>query len=101
MKALFLPFFLPPTGLQVVLPGYLRSRFIQASLNYVGCKSEGQFVCRSGDCWCECSVDFPLCNCPLSDLQTLESNLLRIRDTWRMTNQEFEESGESGEFNSL
>uniref|UniRef100_A0A7N8WSH8 Bone morphogenetic protein/retinoic acid inducible neural-specific 3b n=1 Tax=Mastacembelus armatus TaxID=205130 RepID=A0A7N8WSH8_9TELE len=83
-------------GLQVILPGYLRSRFIQAALNYIGCKSEGQFVCESGDCWCECSVDFPQCNCPYSDLDTLENNLLRIRDTWRLTNQEFEESGESG-----
>lgn len=90
------PVFIPPAGLQVILPGYLQSRFIQAALNYIGCKSEGQFVCQSSDCWCECSVDFPQCNCPLSDLDTLESNLLRIRDTWRLTNQEFEESGESG-----
>ncbi|TNN81551.1 BMP/retinoic acid-inducible neural-specific protein 3 [Liparis tanakae] len=85
-------------GLQVILPGYLQSRFIEAALNYVGCKSEGQFVCHSSDCWCECSADFPLCNCPLSDLETLESNLLRIRDTRRMTNQEFEESEEFQSF---
>ncbi|XP_056277495.1 BMP/retinoic acid-inducible neural-specific protein 3-like isoform X1 [Pseudoliparis swirei] len=85
-------------GLQVILPGYLQSRFIEAALNYVGCKSEGQFVCHSSDCWCECSVDFPLCNCPLSDLETLEGNLLRIRDTRRMTNQEFEESEEFQSF---
>uniref|UniRef100_A0A7N9AUX6 Bone morphogenetic protein/retinoic acid inducible neural-specific 3b n=1 Tax=Mastacembelus armatus TaxID=205130 RepID=A0A7N9AUX6_9TELE len=85
-------------GLQVILPGYLRSRFIQAALNYIGCKSEGQFVCESGDCWCECSVDFPQCNCPYSDLDTLENNLLRIRDTWRLTNQEFEESEEFQSF---
>lgn len=82
-------------GLQVVLPGYLQSRFIQAALNYIGCKSEGQFVCRNSECWCECSADFPQCNCPHSDLNTLENNLLRIRDAWRLTNQEFEESGES------
>lgn len=89
------------TGLQVILPGYLQSRFIQAALNYIGCKSEGQFVCRNGDCWCECSGDFPQCNCPHTDLHTLENNLLRIRDTWRQTNQEFEESGESEMFRKL
>lgn len=85
----------PPPGLQVVLPSYLQSLFIQAALNYIGCKSEGQFVCQNGDCWCECSVDFPQCNCPHSDLDTLEKNLLRIREAWRLINQEFEESGES------
>uniref|UniRef100_UPI0037E82A07 BMP/retinoic acid-inducible neural-specific protein 3-like n=1 Tax=Semicossyphus pulcher TaxID=241346 RepID=UPI0037E82A07 len=85
-------------GLQVVLPGYLQSRFIQAALNYIGCKSEGQFVCQSGDCWCECSADFPQCNCPHADLDTLENNLLRIADAWRLTNQEFEESEEFQSF---
>lgn len=90
---------LPSTGLQVILPGYLQSSFIQAALNYIGCKSEGHFVCQSSDCWCECSADFPQCNCPLSDLQYLESNLLRIRDNQRVTYQEFEESGESGVLN--
>lgn len=83
----------PLPGLQVVLPNYLQSLFIQAALNYIGCKSEGQFVCQNGDCWCECSVDFPQCNCPRSDLDTLEKNLLRIREAWRLINQGFEESG--------
>ncbi|KAK5888542.1 hypothetical protein CesoFtcFv8_014625 [Champsocephalus esox] len=85
-------------GLQVILPGYLQSSFIQAALNYIGCKSEGHFVCQSSDCWCECSADFPQCNCPLSDLQHLESNLLRIRDNQRVTYQEFEESEEFQSF---
>ncbi|KAF3858704.1 hypothetical protein F7725_011905 [Dissostichus mawsoni] len=85
-------------GLQVILPGYLQSSFIQAALNYIGCKSEGHFVCQSSDCWCECSADFPQCNCPLSDLQNLESNLLRIRDNQRVTYQEFEESEEFQSF---
>uniref|UniRef100_A0A3B4U1D2 Bone morphogenetic protein/retinoic acid inducible neural-specific 3b n=1 Tax=Seriola dumerili TaxID=41447 RepID=A0A3B4U1D2_SERDU len=85
-------------GLQVILPGYLQSRFIHAALSYIGCKSEGQFVCQNSDCWCECSVDFPRCNCPLSDLETLENNLLHIRDSWRLTNQEFEESEEFQSF---
>ncbi|XP_069575594.1 BMP/retinoic acid-inducible neural-specific protein 3-like [Brachyistius frenatus] len=85
-------------GLQVILPRYLQTRFIQAALNYLGCKSEGQFVCQSSDCWCECSVDFPQCNCPHSDLDTLENSLLRIRDVWRQNNQEFEESEEFQSF---
>lgn len=55
-------------------------------------------MCQNGDCWCECSVDFPQCNCPLSDLEALENNLLHIVDSQRLANQEFEESGESGIF---
>ncbi|XP_041847425.1 BMP/retinoic acid-inducible neural-specific protein 3-like [Melanotaenia boesemani] len=85
-------------GLQAILPDYLQSRFIQAALDYIGCKSEGQFVCQDNDCWCECSVDFPQCNCPHSDLDTLENILLHIRDAWRLTNQEFEESEEFQSF---
>ncbi|XP_062259553.1 BMP/retinoic acid-inducible neural-specific protein 3-like [Platichthys flesus] len=85
-------------GLQVILPGYLQSRFIQAALSYIGCKSEGRFVCQNSDCWCECTVDFPRCNCPHSDLDTLQNNLLRIRDSWRLTNREFEESEEFQSF---
>ncbi|XP_029930400.1 BMP/retinoic acid-inducible neural-specific protein 3-like [Myripristis murdjan] len=85
-------------GLQIILPAYLQSHFIQAALNYIGCKSEGQFVCRNSDCWCECSLDFPQCNCPHSDLQALQNNLLRIRDAWKLTNQEFEESEEFQSF---
>ncbi|XP_072220562.1 BMP/retinoic acid-inducible neural-specific protein 3-like [Leuresthes tenuis] len=85
-------------GLQVILPGYLQSCFIQAALNYIGCKSEGQFVCQNNDCWCECSMDFRQCNCPRSDLDTLENSLLHISDAWRLTNQEFEESEEFQSF---
>uniref|UniRef100_A0A4W5PUL2 Bone morphogenetic protein/retinoic acid inducible neural-specific 3b n=1 Tax=Hucho hucho TaxID=62062 RepID=A0A4W5PUL2_9TELE len=79
-------------GLQVILPAYLRSRFVQAALSYIGCNSEGQFVCRARDCWCQCSPDFPQCNCPQTDLQALENNLLRLRETWTLANQEFVES---------
>ncbi|KAF7651202.1 hypothetical protein LDENG_00114320 [Lucifuga dentata] len=85
-------------GLQEILPHYLQSRFIQAALNYIGCKSEGQFMCRSSDCWCECSPEFPQCNCPHTDLDALESILLRIKDAWRQTYQEFEESDEFQSF---
>ncbi|XP_068195993.1 BMP/retinoic acid-inducible neural-specific protein 3-like [Antennarius striatus] len=85
-------------GLQVILPAYLQNRFIQAALDYIGCKSEGRFACRGGDCWCECGAGFPQCNCPHADLDTLENNLRRIRDTWRLANQEFEESEEFQNF---
>ncbi|XP_024130223.1 BMP/retinoic acid-inducible neural-specific protein 3 [Oryzias melastigma] len=85
-------------GLQAILPGYLQSCFIQAALNYIGCKSEGQFVCQNNDCWCECSAAFPQCNCPLSELDTLEKSLLHIRDSWRLINREFEESEEFQSF---
>ncbi|XP_029560011.1 BMP/retinoic acid-inducible neural-specific protein 3 [Salmo trutta] len=85
-------------GLQVILPAYLRSRFVQAALSYIGCNSEGQFVCRASDCWCQCSPDFPQCNCPQTDLQALENNLLRLRETWTLANQEFVESEEFQSF---
>ncbi|XP_013879049.1 BMP/retinoic acid-inducible neural-specific protein 3 [Austrofundulus limnaeus] len=85
-------------GLQVILPGYLRSRFIQAALDYIGCKSEGRFVCRNNDCWCECGPHFPHCNCPHSDLDTLETSLLHVREALRLTNLEFEESEELQSF---
>ncbi|KAM4604955.1 BMP/retinoic acid-inducible neural-specific protein 3-like [Polymixia lowei] len=85
-------------GLQVILPVYLRSRFVQAALNYIGCKSEGQFVCHNSDCWCQCSLAFPQCNCPHTDLNALENSLQRIRETWTLTNQDFEESEEFQSF---
>uniref|UniRef100_A0AAV2JT77 MACPF domain-containing protein n=1 Tax=Knipowitschia caucasica TaxID=637954 RepID=A0AAV2JT77_KNICA len=81
-------------GLQVLLPLYLQSRFIQAALDYIGCKSEGEFVCQRGDCWCRCNADFPHCNCPLSDLESLQNNLLRIQEAWRSTDRDFEQSEE-------
>lgn len=80
-------------GLQAILPQYLRVRFVQAALSYIGCNEEGQFVCRDNDCWCRCSPGFPQCNCPDVDLRAMEASLLHIRDTWNMANQDFEESG--------
>ncbi|KAM6919018.1 BMP/retinoic acid-inducible neural-specific protein 3-like [Xenentodon cancila] len=85
-------------GLQVILPGYLQSCFIQAALDYIGCKSEGQFVCQNNDCWCECNAAFPECNCPHSDLDTLEKSLLHTRDSLKLISQEFEESEEFQSF---
>ncbi|XP_077581193.1 BMP/retinoic acid-inducible neural-specific protein 3-like [Stigmatopora nigra] len=85
-------------GLQVILPSYLQSRFIQAALNYIGCKSEGHFMCQKSDCWCDCRVEFPQCNCPHTDLDTLEDNLVRNSEAWRRSNEDFEASEEFQSF---
>ncbi|XP_076133719.1 BMP/retinoic acid-inducible neural-specific protein 3 [Alosa pseudoharengus] len=85
-------------GLQAILPDYLRSRFVQAALSYIGCHSEGEFVCRDNDCWCRCGPDFPQCNCPELDLKAMEDSLRQIRESWKQANQEFEESDEFQNF---
>lgn len=87
----------PAAGLQAVLPEYLRPRFVQAALSYIGCNEEGQLVCRDNDCWCQCAVDYPQCNCPKLDLTAMKTSLLKIRDSWTMANQDFEESGQMRE----
>ncbi|XP_039591583.1 BMP/retinoic acid-inducible neural-specific protein 3 [Polypterus senegalus] len=81
-------------GLQVILPEYLRKRFVQAALSYIGCNSEGEFVCKNNDCWCQCSSKFPECNCPYMDLKALEENLMQLKETWTASNKEFEDSEE-------
>lgn len=83
------------SGLQAILPEYLRSRFVQAALSYIGCNEEGQFVCRDNDCWCQCAAEYPQCNCPKVDLSAMEASLLQIRDSWTVANQDFEGSGQS------
>lgn len=86
--------FVLAAGLQAVLPEYLRARFVEAALSYVGCNEEGLFVCRDNDCWCQCAADYPQCNCPEVDLKAMETSLLKIRDSWTTANQDFEESGQ-------
>lgn len=83
-------------GLQAILPEYLRADFVQAALSYIGCNEEGQLVCRDNDCWCQCAVNYPQCNCPEVDLTAMETGLLKIRDSWTTANQDFEESGQTG-----
>ncbi|XP_028857430.1 BMP/retinoic acid-inducible neural-specific protein 3 [Denticeps clupeoides] len=85
-------------GLQAILPEYLRSRFVEAALSYIGCHSEGDFVCRDNDCWCQCARDFPQCNCPDVDLRSMEDSLRHIKESWDQVNQEFEESDEFQNF---
>ncbi|XP_032249363.1 BMP/retinoic acid-inducible neural-specific protein 2 [Halichoerus grypus] len=81
-------------GLQVLLPEYLRERFVAAALSYITCSSEGELVCRGNDCWCKCSLTFPECNCPDADIQAMEDSLLQIQDSWVTHNRQFEESEE-------
>jgi hypothetical protein len=81
-------------GLQVLLPEYLRERFVAAALSYITCSSEGELVCKENDCWCKCSSTFPECNCPDADIQAMEDSLLQIQDSWATHNRQFEESGE-------
>ncbi|XP_016100524.1 BMP/retinoic acid-inducible neural-specific protein 3 isoform X1 [Sinocyclocheilus grahami] len=85
-------------GLQAILPSYLRSNFVQAALGYIGCNAEGQFVCKGNDCWCQCSKEFPQCNCPEADIHSQENYLERMREAWRQENQEFQESDEFQNF---
>ncbi|ERE73697.1 protein FAM5C-like protein [Cricetulus griseus] len=79
-------------GLQVLLPDYLQERFVQAALSYIACNSEGEFICKDNDCWCHCGPKFPECNCPSMDIQAMEENLLRITETWKAYNSDFEDS---------
>ncbi|XP_048833467.1 BMP/retinoic acid-inducible neural-specific protein 3-like [Brienomyrus brachyistius] len=81
-------------GLQVILPEYLRDRFVQAALSYIACNSEGDFVCKDNDCWCLCDRNFPECNCPYVDIQAMEERLLRITETWSSLYKDFEDSDE-------
>ncbi|XP_036211102.1 BMP/retinoic acid-inducible neural-specific protein 3 isoform X1 [Myotis myotis] len=81
-------------GLQALLPDYLQERFVQAALSYIACNSEGEFICKDNDCWCQCGPRFPECNCPSMDIQAMEENLLRITETWKAYNSDFEESDE-------
>ncbi|KPP78366.1 BMP/retinoic acid-inducible neural-specific protein 3-like [Scleropages formosus] len=85
-------------GLQMILPEYLRHRFVLAALSYVACNSEGEFVCKENDCWCQCSDSHPHCNCPTVDLRAMEENLVHIRNTYAAASQEFEESDEFQNF---
>lgn len=89
-------FFFLISGLQDVLPEFLRGRFVEAALSYVACNSEGELLCRNNDCWCRCSPRFPECNCPFADIKVMEENLEKSKAAWNNLNQEFMESGMGG-----
>lgn len=90
-----------PSGLQAILPVYLRNQFVQAALSYISCHSEGKFKCRNNDCWCECSVDFPQCNCPTENLKAMQDSLRLIRESWTRANNQFKDSGNIRDYYSL
>ncbi|XP_067156521.1 BMP/retinoic acid-inducible neural-specific protein 2 [Apteryx mantelli] len=81
-------------GLQTVLPYYLRERFVAAALSYIACSSEGELVCRSNDCCCQCRPAFPQCNCPEADIQAMEGTLVQLQHAWENHHGQFEESEE-------
>ncbi|XP_042640397.1 BMP/retinoic acid-inducible neural-specific protein 2 isoform X2 [Tyto alba] len=81
-------------GLQMVLPSYLRERFVAAALSYIACGSAGELVCRRSDCRCQCQPAFPRCNCPEADVQALENSLAQLRRAWESHHGQFEESEE-------
>ncbi|XP_069497250.1 BMP/retinoic acid-inducible neural-specific protein 2 [Ambystoma mexicanum] len=85
-------------GLQVLLPAFLRERFVQAALSYIACNSQGELICHQRDCWCSCRPDRPNCNCPDSDIQSMEASLHQTREVWANQNKEFEESGQLQSF---
>ncbi|KAG8132881.1 hypothetical protein E2320_010707, partial [Naja naja] len=78
-------------GLQAILPEYLRERFVVAALSYITCNSEGELLCRDNDCWCQCGFHYPQCNCPETDIQSMEDSLLQIQEIWESHNQQFQE----------
>ncbi|MGH0168017.1 UNVERIFIED_CONTAM: hypothetical protein FKN15_053811 [Acipenser sinensis] len=80
-------------GLQVILPNYLHDRFVRAALGYITCNSEGDFICKDNDCWCQCTSSFPECNCPSTDIQAVEEKLLQVMEAWANYNLEFQDSG--------
>lgn len=81
------------TGLQDVLPEFLRNRFVEAALSYVACNSEGELLCRNNDCWCRCSAKFPDCNCPFADIKAMEESLRKSKESWINLNNDFMDSG--------
>ncbi|XP_077188616.1 BMP/retinoic acid-inducible neural-specific protein 2 [Paroedura picta] len=81
-------------GLQALLPEYLKERFVAAALSYISCNSEGELICRENDCWCQCGLSFPQCNCPEGDIHAMEESLFQIHDSWDSHNQQFEDSEE-------
>ncbi|XP_043941907.1 BMP/retinoic acid-inducible neural-specific protein 3-like [Protopterus annectens] len=85
-------------GLQVLLPDYLRERFVQAALSYTSCNLEGEFICKNNDCWCQCAPTYPECNCPRADVLSVEENLHHVAEVWEETYQKFEDSVEFKSF---
>ncbi|XP_063284317.1 BMP/retinoic acid-inducible neural-specific protein 2 [Pelobates fuscus] len=85
-------------GLQVLLPQYLRTRFVKAALAYISCNSQGELECQGGECWCRCDTAYPQCNCPAEDILVLEKSLEQMQEQADSQNKEFEDSVEFRSF---
>lgn len=83
-------------GLQVILPDYLQEKFVQSALSYIMCNGEGEYVCHSNQCTCQCADEFPQCNCPTTDLQIMENTLRGMAESWAAAYKDFENSGNFG-----
>lgn len=87
-------------GLQVILPEYLQEKFVESALSYIMCNGEGEYVCRSNQCICQCAEEFPQCNCPTTDLQIMENTLRGMTESWAASYKDFENSGIFGRSSS-
>lgn len=85
-------------GLQVIFPEYLQEKFVQSALSYIMCNGEGEYVCQSGQCICQCADEYPQCNCPITDIQIMENTLLGMADSWATSYKDFENSDEFKSF---
>ncbi|RLW00528.1 hypothetical protein DV515_00008889 [Chloebia gouldiae] len=83
-------------GLQIIFPQYLQEKFVQSALSYIMCNGEGEYICRDSQCGCQCSEEFPQCNCPITDIQIMEYTLANMAKTWTEAYKDLENSGESG-----
>ncbi|XP_078721507.1 BMP/retinoic acid-inducible neural-specific protein 3-like [Lampetra fluviatilis] len=81
-------------GLQTILPDYIRERFVRAALGYLLCNAEGDYRCHGGECACLCLPKFPNCNCPESDIATLESSIRKLGQDLEQTQEDFTQSEE-------
>ena len=57
------------------------------------CNGEGEYVCRNNQCICQCAEEYPQCNCPITDIQIMESTLLGMSESWAASYKDFENSG--------
>ncbi|XP_043575860.1 BMP/retinoic acid-inducible neural-specific protein 1 [Chiloscyllium plagiosum] len=85
-------------GLQVVLPEYLREKFVQSALSYIMCNGEGEYICKNSQCACQCAMEFPQCNCPITDIQLMENSLAGLSEAWNTAYKDFETSDEFKSF---
>ncbi|XP_028318582.1 BMP/retinoic acid-inducible neural-specific protein 1 [Gouania willdenowi] len=85
-------------GLQVIFPEYLQEKFVQSALSYIMCNGEGEYVCHDNQCICQCSEEYPQCNCPITDIQIMENTLLGMTESWAVSYKDFEHSDEFKSF---